>query len=206
MHHPRAVRRHEAGPADLTARLLGARIAGTDRRGKYLLFQFRDGSLILHLGMSGSLRLLSAATPADWVVLVNTAVATAPGSRIIAVGSCGINSQAAINLTIADPLASEGAFLNRDGALGMLYNGLPVAGERAGYQVLAALAGASRLANLSTVRAELVQAVPELAPLQTVNGQRVVPTSLAPERVAVAADLREAAFLAHMQSLSLPWS
>ncbi|MBF0460955.1 MAG: FAD-dependent oxidoreductase [Magnetococcales bacterium] len=148
----------------------------------------------------------SAATPADWVVLVNTAVATAPGSRIIAVGSCGINSQAAINLTIADPLASEGAFLNRDGALGMLYNGLPVAGERAGYQVLAALAGASRLANLSTVRAELVQAVPELAPLQTVDGQRVVPTSLAPERVAVAADLREAAFLAHMQSLSLPWS
>ena len=36
VHHPRAVRRHEAGPADLTARLLGARITGTDRRGKYL--------------------------------------------------------------------------------------------------------------------------------------------------------------------------
>ncbi|MDT5258272.1 MAG: formamidopyrimidine-DNA glycosylase, partial [Mycobacterium sp.] len=36
VHHPRAVRRHEAGPADLTARLLGARINGTDRRGKYL--------------------------------------------------------------------------------------------------------------------------------------------------------------------------
>ena len=36
VHHPRAVRRHEAGPADLTARLLDARITGTDRRGKYL--------------------------------------------------------------------------------------------------------------------------------------------------------------------------
>ena len=36
VHHPRAVRRHEAGPADLTARLLGTRIIGTDRRGKYL--------------------------------------------------------------------------------------------------------------------------------------------------------------------------
>ena len=33
VHHPRAVRRHEAGPADLSARLLGARITGTDRRG-----------------------------------------------------------------------------------------------------------------------------------------------------------------------------
>ncbi len=36
VHHPRAVRRHEAGPADLTARLLDARIDDTDRRGKYL--------------------------------------------------------------------------------------------------------------------------------------------------------------------------
>ena len=29
VHHPRAVRRHEPGPADLTARLLDARITGT---------------------------------------------------------------------------------------------------------------------------------------------------------------------------------
>src|SRR3981081_3507202 len=36
VHHPRAVRRHEAGPADLTARLLNTRITGTGRRGKYL--------------------------------------------------------------------------------------------------------------------------------------------------------------------------
>lgn len=36
VHHPRAVRRHEPGPADLTARLLGRRISGIDRRGKYL--------------------------------------------------------------------------------------------------------------------------------------------------------------------------
>ena len=36
VNHPRAVRRHEAGPADLTARLLNMRITGTGRRGKYL--------------------------------------------------------------------------------------------------------------------------------------------------------------------------
>ena len=36
VHHLRAVRRHEAGPADLTARLLNTRITGTGRRGKYL--------------------------------------------------------------------------------------------------------------------------------------------------------------------------
>jgi formamidopyrimidine-DNA glycosylase len=59
VHHPRAVRRHEAGPADLTARLLDARITGTDRRGKYLWLTLDDGdcALVVHLGMSGQMRL-----------------------------------------------------------------------------------------------------------------------------------------------------
>src|ERR1700730_1151726 len=59
VHHPRAVRRHEAGPADLTARLLDARITGTDRRGKYLWLALDDGdfALVVHLGMSGQMLL-----------------------------------------------------------------------------------------------------------------------------------------------------
>jgi len=59
VHHPRAVRRHEAGPADLTARLLGARITGTDRRGKYLWLRLdeADTALVVHLGMSGQMLL-----------------------------------------------------------------------------------------------------------------------------------------------------
>lgn len=59
VHHPRAVRRHEPGPADLTARLLGARIRGTDRRGKYLwLILAEDATaLVVHLGMSGQMLL-----------------------------------------------------------------------------------------------------------------------------------------------------
>ena len=56
--HPRAVRRHEAGAADLTARLLGARVSGTDRRGKYLWLALEDGgALVVHLGMSGQMLL-----------------------------------------------------------------------------------------------------------------------------------------------------
>ncbi|MEO6794110.1 MAG: bifunctional DNA-formamidopyrimidine glycosylase/DNA-(apurinic or apyrimidinic site) lyase [Mycobacterium sp.] len=61
VHHPRAVRRHEAGPADLTSRLLGARVAGTDRRGKYLWLLLStppaDEALVVHLGMSGQMLL-----------------------------------------------------------------------------------------------------------------------------------------------------
>ncbi len=59
VHHPRAVRRHEAGPADLTARLVDARITGTGRRGKYLWLTLDDGAeaLVVHLGMSGQMLL-----------------------------------------------------------------------------------------------------------------------------------------------------
>jgi formamidopyrimidine-DNA glycosylase len=69
--HPRAVRRHEAGPADLTARLLGARINGTDRRGKYLWLLLDgpddpDTALVVHLGMSGQM-LLGPVPRADHV-------------------------------------------------------------------------------------------------------------------------------------------
>jgi len=80
VHHPRAVRRHAAGPADLTAQLLGATITGTGRRGKYLWLTLRNETdeplarresgtdepiarresgtaLVVHLGMSGQMLL-----------------------------------------------------------------------------------------------------------------------------------------------------
>ena len=58
VNHPRAVRRHEAGPADLTARLLNMQITGTGRRGKYLWLTLSDDSaLVVHLGMSGQMLL-----------------------------------------------------------------------------------------------------------------------------------------------------
>lgn len=75
VHHPRAVRRHEAGPADLSARLLNARITGTDRRGKYLWLMLDtadakhaepDTALVVHLGMSGQM-LLGVVPKADHV-------------------------------------------------------------------------------------------------------------------------------------------
>jgi formamidopyrimidine-DNA glycosylase len=45
-------------PPDLESRLAGRRILGTGRRGKYLLIGFEHGTLIIHLGMSGHLRVL----------------------------------------------------------------------------------------------------------------------------------------------------
>jgi formamidopyrimidine-DNA glycosylase len=56
VHHPRAVRRHEAGAADFTARLAGATVLSAQRRGKYLWLPLDTGEALTgHLGMSGQL-------------------------------------------------------------------------------------------------------------------------------------------------------
>ncbi|SCZ53241.1 bifunctional DNA-formamidopyrimidine glycosylase/DNA-(apurinic or apyrimidinic site) lyase [Thiohalomonas denitrificans] len=45
-------------PSDLQKRVAGQRVTEVRRRGKYLLLMLERGSIILHLGMSGSLRVL----------------------------------------------------------------------------------------------------------------------------------------------------
>jgi formamidopyrimidine-DNA glycosylase len=49
--------------ADLPEAIAGQRILCAGRRAKYLLIGLKQGTLILHLGMSGSLRVLPAETP-----------------------------------------------------------------------------------------------------------------------------------------------
>ena len=48
--------------ASLPQRLDGLRLRAVERRAKYLLFRFEFGSLIVHLGMSGSLRIVKPGT------------------------------------------------------------------------------------------------------------------------------------------------
>lgn len=50
-------------PDSLPAQLAGQRIRLAGRRAKYLLIELESGTLLLHLGMSGSLRVLPASTP-----------------------------------------------------------------------------------------------------------------------------------------------
>ncbi len=52
-------------PPQISELLPGQRIAGVERRAKYLLLHTEVGSALLHLGMSGSLRVLPAETPAQ---------------------------------------------------------------------------------------------------------------------------------------------
>jgi formamidopyrimidine-DNA glycosylase len=50
-------------PAELPGRIAGQRVRRTGRRAKYLLLELTHGTLIWHLGMSGSLRVVPVATP-----------------------------------------------------------------------------------------------------------------------------------------------
>lgn len=50
-------------PPDLPAWLAGRPVLGLSRRAKYLLIEIEGGTLILHLGMSGSLRVLPSDSP-----------------------------------------------------------------------------------------------------------------------------------------------
>ena len=50
-------------PSDLANRVVGRTINGVDRRSKYLLFRFGADTLLVHLGMTGSLRVYRRAPP-----------------------------------------------------------------------------------------------------------------------------------------------
>jgi formamidopyrimidine-DNA glycosylase len=52
-------------PRNLPKLLRGQPVRNLERRAKYLLVHFDHGTLILHLGMSGSLRILTTSTPPD---------------------------------------------------------------------------------------------------------------------------------------------
>ncbi|MEU1372783.1 bifunctional DNA-formamidopyrimidine glycosylase/DNA-(apurinic or apyrimidinic site) lyase [Streptomyces triculaminicus] len=69
--HPRAVRRHLAGPGDFAAQLVGHRLGAARRRGKYLWLPVEplgaatapDRAVLAHLGMSGQLLVQPQGSP-----------------------------------------------------------------------------------------------------------------------------------------------
>ncbi|NLG56148.1 MAG: bifunctional DNA-formamidopyrimidine glycosylase/DNA-(apurinic or apyrimidinic site) lyase [Rhodococcus sp.] len=68
--HPRAVRRHLPGAADLGAQLTGRVVTQAQRRGKYLWLVATDGdddalAIVVHLGMSGQMLVQPCDAPAE---------------------------------------------------------------------------------------------------------------------------------------------
>lgn len=50
-------------PSHIKATIIGKSVLEIERRGKYLLFKFSNGTMIIHLGMSGHLRILATDLP-----------------------------------------------------------------------------------------------------------------------------------------------
>ena len=76
-------------PPRLGQQLVGQRIEAIDRRGKYLLFRTAAGSLLVHLGMSGSLRVVDAGQlPAGTIISISACspvpacATTTPGALV----------------------------------------------------------------------------------------------------------------------------
>jgi formamidopyrimidine-DNA glycosylase len=67
-------------PPSLEATLAGRRILQVGRRGKYLLLHFEHGSLIIHLGMSGHLRVLPLGTEPKKHDHIDIVVDNGPGA------------------------------------------------------------------------------------------------------------------------------
>jgi formamidopyrimidine-DNA glycosylase len=92
--HPRAVRRHLAGPADFADRLRGRRIGAPRRRGKYLWLPLEDASpsaapaggggeaVLGHLGMSGQLLVVRPDAPDETHLRVRVRFADGLGTEL----------------------------------------------------------------------------------------------------------------------------
>lgn len=123
--HPRAVRRHTAGGADLVTRLSGGRVEAVHRRGKYLWLPVvapdgRTEQLVAHLGMSGQLLLQAPGVIPGPHLRARFALAGEPaleirfvdqrtfGGLFLAGGSAGVDTVPSEIAHIApDPLGDE---------------------------------------------------------------------------------------------------
>ncbi|MFI1963620.1 bifunctional DNA-formamidopyrimidine glycosylase/DNA-(apurinic or apyrimidinic site) lyase [Streptomyces pathocidini] len=87
--HPRAIRRHHAGPADFADRLVGRAFGPAHRRGKYLWLPVEStGTSVLgHLGMSGQLLVQPEKAPDEKHLRIRIRFADAPPSAPEAAGT-----------------------------------------------------------------------------------------------------------------------
>ena len=83
----------------LATALPGQTIHAIDRRGKYLLLRSTAGTVIIHLGMSGNLQILSASTPAEKHDHVDIVLASGQCLRL-----CDPRRFGAVVWTCEDPL------------------------------------------------------------------------------------------------------
>jgi formamidopyrimidine-DNA glycosylase len=108
--HPRAIRRHVAGPDDFAGRLIGRTFLTPRRRGKYLWVPLDNGTALLaHLGMSGQLLLAQPDRPYETHLRVRLtlsvkAESAEPGGADTDMDLRFVDQRTFGHLTVAEPL------------------------------------------------------------------------------------------------------
>ncbi|MBF0160099.1 MAG: FAD-dependent oxidoreductase [Magnetococcales bacterium] len=123
---------------------------------------------------------------------------------VLAIGCEVPEGWTGMSVAVADPLMTEGSFLNRDGHLVRLIPAWQKHGLRQGWQFLSHLAGAM-FSDITTLRQHLVAEVKELTPLLDWDEHRLVSVALPVRMEPVAQDVRSRRFSAHMLAMQLSW-
>ncbi|CAO5229206.1 bifunctional DNA-formamidopyrimidine glycosylase/DNA-(apurinic or apyrimidinic site) lyase [Frankia sp. AgKG'84/4] len=110
--HPRAVRRHEAGAADFSARLVGQRITAARRRGKYLWLALhrpplaaRAGLVRRPVGPTDMSSTLAAVEPAGSLAVADDALLAhlgMSGQLLVVAASTPVQKHLRVRFTFAD--------------------------------------------------------------------------------------------------------
>jgi hypothetical protein len=142
---------------------------------------------------------------ADCILLVGAYLEDKPkeSTKVIKISNFkdGVVADAQIPLT--DPLRSEGSIINDDGYLAFLKTNLPVDKNLTTHTLLANLGGLNGFDDISSVRKQLAEIIPELNALVANSAERLVKTDLVPEKVNVAPDCREVAFAKYCEGLGI---
>lgn len=108
-----------------------------------------------------------------------------------------------VHLPLAGPLRSEGSVITDKGLLAFLKTNFPVNQDSTPHALLANMGGLKGFSDITSIRKQLVENVPELSGLLSDTAGRLVKTDLEPEIIDVAPDCREVAFAKYCEGLGL---
>ena len=108
-----------------------------------------------------------------------------------------------VHLPLTGPLRSEGAVINDKGYLAFLKTNLPVSKDLTPHAILANLGGLKGFNDITSIRKQLVENVPELSGLLSDTTGRLVKTDLEPKIIDVPPDCREVAFARYCKKIGL---
>lgn len=141
----------------------------------------------------------------ECILLVGVYLENKPlkSTKIISMSNHDNGVEADVHLPLTGPLRSEGAVINDKGYLAFLKTNFPVSKDLTPHAIMANLGGLKSFNDITSIRKQVVESVPELSGLLNDNAERLVKTDLEPKMMDVAPDCREVAFARYCKKVGL---